>query len=72
MEKDFRTEGQKRRERKEMEIYLEYQSLASDPKKSKVVINQYLCEKYDIACVSTIYSIRRRVEQRLAQKGGAK
>lgn len=70
MEKDFRTERQKRRERKEMELYMEYQTLASDPNKSKVVINQYLCEKYDIACASTIYAIRRRVEKRLAQKGG--
>lgn len=61
----FKTPFQQEKEQRELAIYTEYQELASDPNKSKVVIAQHLCKKYHLATVSTIYAIRKRVEKRL-------
>lgn len=61
----FKTPYQQEKEQREAAIYAEYQALVSDPNKSKVEIAKYLCKKYHIATISTIYEIRKRVEKRL-------
>ena len=66
MDKTFKTKFQVEKERRA--IYTEYQELVADPEKSKVAIAEYLCEKYHIASVSTIYDIRDRVEKRLKEQ----
>ena len=69
METVFKTKFQQEREQRELAIYTEYQSLAAAPDNSKVAIAEYLCEKYHLATISTIYSIRKRVENRLKRAG---
>ena len=69
METVFKTKFQQEKEQRELAIYIEYQQLAADPGKSKGVIAEYLCEKYHLATISTIYSIRKRVEGRLKRAG---
>lgn len=68
MDVTFKTPFQQEKEQRELAIYTEYQELVADPNKSKVAIAQYLCKKYHLATISTIYSIRKRVEKRLKQK----
>lgn len=68
MDKTFKTKFQVEKERRDLAIYTEYQELVADPEKSKVAIAEYLCEKYQIASVSTIYDIRDRVEKRLKEQ----
>lgn len=68
MDKTFKTKFQVEKERRDLAIYTEYQELVADPEKSKVAIAEYLCKKYHIASVSTIYDIRDRVEKRLKEQ----
>lgn len=68
MDKTFKTKFQVEKERRDLAIYTEYQELVADPEKSKVAIAEYLCEKYHIASLSTIYDIRDRVEKRLKEQ----
>ncbi len=68
METLFKTPFQREKEQRELAIYTEYQELAADRNRSKVVIAQFLCEKYHLATISTIYAIRKRVEKRLNEQ----
>ena len=68
MEKQFKTEYQIERENRDLEIYRAYNQMVAVPGRSKVEVAKFLARKYHIATVSTIYSIRKRVERLL--KGG--
>lgn len=65
---EFKTPHRVKKEEKELKIYSEFMELSQKPGASKVEIAKFLCEKYDIATISTIYSIRKRVEERLAKQ----
>lgn len=62
---DFKTPWRVKQEEKELKIYSEFMELSQKPGASKVEIAKFLCEKYNIATISTIYGIRKRVEKRL-------
>ena len=64
---DFRSEQRKAREALEMKIYEEFEEYAGKPNASKVEVAKYLCRKYGIGNVSTIYAIRKRVEKRITE-----
>lgn len=59
------TMGQERREKRDIAIYTEYNSLVAVKGQSKTEVNKYLMKKYDIESEGTIYVIRKRVEKRL-------
>lgn len=65
----FFTETQERRMKRDMQIYSEYEQLMSVPKQSKTEVNKRLMAKYGIATMGNIYTIRKRVEERLRQEG---
>lgn len=50
-----------------MIVYTEFEEKSHLPGASKVLVAQYLAEKYQIG-VSAIYAIRNRVEKRLGVK----
>ena len=69
METVFKTKFQLEKENKELALYTEYQQMIAVPGRSKVEIAKYLADKYHIATISTVYSIRKRVEKRLSSEG---
>lgn len=64
----FKTLCQTEREARDMAIYNEYNILMSSEGQSKTVVTEHLMRKYNVHSMSTIYVIRRRVEERLKQK----
>ena len=65
----FKTDCQEERERQDFEIFTEYNQLMKVDGQSKTKVNEHLMKKYGVHSVATIYSIRRRVQERLARKG---
>ena len=65
------TELQEARAARDRAIYDEYNALAAVPGQSKTQINKYLMEKYDLHSTGTLYTIRKRVEDRIKEEGGA-
>ena len=65
------TELQEARAARDRAIYDEYNALAAVPGQSKTQINKYLMEKYDLHSTGTLYTIRKRVEERIKEEGGA-
>ena len=63
------TMGQERREKRDIAIYTEYNSLVAVKGQSKTEVNKYLMKKYGIESEGTIYVIRKRVEKRLKAEG---
>lgn len=61
-----KTKLQEKRAARDLAIYNEYNALAANPEQSKEELNKYLMEKYDLHSTGTLYTIRKRVEQRLA------
>ena len=66
----FKTELQQQREAKDYAVYADYEKLMSVPGQSKTEVIKRLMEKYDFHAPSTIYVIRKRVEEKL-RKGGS-
>ena len=66
--KIFRTDCQKKREARDSAIYNEYAELMSVEGQSKTLVTEHLMKKYNIHSQSTIYVIRRRVEETLKRK----
>ena len=64
------TELQEARAARDRAIYDEYNALAAVPGQSKTQINKYLMEKYDLHSTGTLYTIRKRVEDRIKEEGG--
>ena len=65
------TELQEARAARDRAIYDEYNALAAVPGQSKTQINKYLMEQYDLHSTGTLYMIRKRVEERIKEEGGA-
>lgn len=66
------TDLQDERAARDLEIYNEYNALAAIEGQSKTQITKFLMEKYNLHSNGTIYTIRKRVEERLKGNGGAK
>lgn len=66
-----KTDRQFARQKRDLDIYNEYNKLTADKEQSKTVVNKYLMKKYDISSEGTIYVIRRRVEKRLKEEEAA-
>ena len=62
------TDLQDARAARDLAIFNEYNELASVKGQSKTQINKYLMEKYDLHYTGTVYSIRKRVEERLKKE----
>lgn len=62
------TDCQMARQERDLAIYNEYNELTADKEQSKIVVNQYLMKKYGISSEGTIYTIRKRVEERLRKE----
>lgn len=62
---------QERREKRDLAIYTEYNSLVAVKGQSRTEVNKYLMKKYGIESEGTIYVIRKRVEERLTAEGKA-
>lgn len=58
------------KEAKELAIYKEYNDLMSKAGQSATAVVEYLMEKHNIHSASTIYLIRKRVEERLKTQEG--
>lgn len=67
----FKTPYRLEKERKELEIYNEYNALMSVAGQSKTGVTDFLMQKHGIHSAATIYEIRKRVEARIAQEGAA-
>ena len=65
------TDLQDERAVRDLAIYNEYNALAAVKGQSKTQITKYLMEKYNIHSDGTIYTIRKRVEERIRREGGA-
>lgn len=63
-----KTDFQMARDKRDLELYIEYNRLASNPEQSKAELNKYLMQKYGIHSAATIYAIRQRVAKRLMLK----
>lgn len=68
--KVFKTQCQTEREARDLAIYNEYNDLMSVKGQSKTVVMEHLMNKYGIHSISTIYIIRRRVEECLNGQEG--
>lgn len=66
------TDLQDERAARDLAIYNEYNALAAVKGQSKTQITKYLMEKYNIHSTGTIYTIRKKVEERLKENGGVK
>lgn len=64
------TDLQDARAARDLAIYNEYNALVAIEGQSRTQITNYLMQKYDIHSDGTIYTIRKRVEERL--KSGRK
>ena len=62
------TDCQMVRQERDLAIYNEYNELTADKEQSKTVVNQHLMKKYGINSEGTIYTIRKRVEERLKRE----
>lgn len=64
---DLRTSHAIEREKRELTIYNEYVALLNRPKAMKSRVSEIISEKYQLRSISTLYNIRKRVEERLSQ-----
>lgn len=65
----FKTAFRLEKEAKELKIYNEYNAMMAVNGQSKTGVTDFLMRKYGIHSASTIYEIRKRVAQRLAEEG---
>lgn len=65
----FKTELQRHREERDMNIYLDFEQMRCVPGSSKTEAARYLMNKYGLFSLGTIYTICKRVEQRLKAEG---
>ena len=64
----FKTEFQEKKEKQDLAIYNEFNSLASEKGSKKTAITKFLMKKYDIHSENTIYKIRRDVGKLLNEQ----
>lgn len=63
--KTLKTELQRRREQRDMAVYLDFERMRSVPGNSKTEIGRLLMKKYGIYSLGTVYAIYKRVAERL-------
>lgn len=61
----MKTEFQKEKEARELKIYQEWKQLSAEPGTMATAVDDFLMKKYAIFSRATIWSIRKRVENRL-------
>lgn len=66
-EKKLKTPFQLEKEAKELKIYREYEALIKEKGAMPGAITSYLMKKYNVHARSTIWQIRKRVEERLTE-----
>ena len=64
----LRTELQKEREKRDFAIYSDYVKLMEVKGQSATEVGKLLMQKYSIHSLSTIYTIRKRVEEKLQKE----
>lgn len=67
----FKTELQKQREERDMNIYIDFEQMRSVPGSSKTEAARYLMNKYKLFSLGTVYTIHKRVAARLKAEGKA-
>lgn len=65
----FKTELQKQREQRDMNIYLDFEQMRGVPGSSKTEVGRFLMGKYGLYSLGTIYAIHKRVAARLKAEG---
>ena len=66
----WKTDLQREREQRDLAIYSDYEKMMSVNGQSATEVVKLLMNKYKILSLSTIYVIRKRVEERLKKEGG--
>ncbi len=64
----MKTELQKEREKRDLAIYSDYESMMAVPGQSSIEVSKVLMKKYNIYSIGTIYQIRKRVADRLQKE----
>ena len=64
----LKTELQKEREKRDLAIYSDYESMMAVPGQSSIEVTKVLMKKYNIYSIGTIYQIRKRVSERLQKE----
>lgn len=64
----FKTQFRVEKEAKELAIYNEYNELMKAEGQSRTAVTSFLMQKHGIHSQSTIYEIRKKVEERLAKE----
>ena len=65
----LKTDLQKERRQRDYVIYSEYEKMMSVQGQSATEVCKYLMKKHSIHSISTIYVIRKRVENELKKEG---
>lgn len=68
---EFKTELQKQREQRDMNLYLDFEQMRSVPGSSKTEAARFLMNKYKLFSLGTVYTIHKRVAARLKAEGKA-
>ncbi len=63
----LRTELQKEREQRDLAIYSDYETMMAVPGQSSTEVGKHLMAKYKIHSLATIYTIRKRVEEKMQE-----
>jgi hypothetical protein len=66
---DLKTDFQLKKEAKELAIYNEWNELMKQPEAMATAVDKFIMEKYSVFSKSTIWFIRKRVEERLKAEG---
>ena len=67
----FKTELQRQREQRDMAVYLDFEQMRSVPGNSKTEVARHLMAKYGLFSIGSIYTIHKRVAERLKAEGKA-
>lgn len=68
----LKTPLQEEREARDLAIYTEYNDiLKANPDQSRVALNEYMMQKYNIHSTGTLYVILKRVEAKMGEEAQA-
>lgn len=68
----MKTPWQEEKEQRDLAVYNDWVELTSVEGQSKTEVTNFLMNKYGYHSSGSIYVVRKRVEARLAKKGGRK
>lgn len=63
----FAKDSEQKRQERDMELYREFEELTKDPEVSRMKVTNHLMKKYKLRSASTVWNIRKRVEQTLKE-----